>query len=58
MEKEVRQLRLLLDEVRRGVAAYGIPPGSGSRTSADGEGSAVGFLWLLALFTTVNCGRS
>ena len=40
-EKELRQLRLLIDEVRRGVATYGIP-GSGSRTTADGEASMVG----------------
>lgn len=35
-EKEVRQLRLLVDEVRRGVATYGIP-GNGSRNTGDGE---------------------
>ena len=36
-------MRLLVDEVRRGVAAYGIPPGSGSRTGADGESNVVSF---------------
>ena len=34
-EKDIRQLRLLVDEVRRGVSAYGIP-GNGSRNTADG----------------------
>ncbi len=39
----MRQLRLLTDEVRRGVAAYGIAPspGSSSRTAADGEPAVV-----------------
>ena len=34
-EKELRQLRLLVDEVRRGVTTYGIP-GNGSRSTAEG----------------------
>ncbi len=43
-EKEVRQLRLLVDEVRRGVAAYGITPGGASRSVTDGDSAVVGYL--------------
>ncbi len=37
----MRQLRLLVDEVRRGVAAYGIAPGGPSRTASDGDSVGV-----------------
>lgn len=40
-EKEMRQLRLLVDEVRRGVAAYGITPGGSARAGTDGEPAGV-----------------
>ena len=44
MDKDLRQIRTLVDEVRRGVTAYGIPPGGNSpRTVPDGD-ARVGYI--------------
>ena len=53
MDKELRQMRTLIDEVRRGVTAYGIPPGGGNspRTVTDGDARVS----ILCVFNEVFC---